>query len=84
MVPPIVAAPGRVSLSHGVLTSVFPRRARRRISSDSGSLPGRMRFPCHLRCRTRPYSPGEQTLTEQVLRSLHAGDLMLADRGFFS
>jgi len=30
------------------------------------------------------YSTGEQTLAEQVLRSLHATDLMLADRGFFS
>ena len=30
------------------------------------------------------YATGEQTLAEQVLRSLHATDLMLADRGFFS
>jgi hypothetical protein len=31
-----------------------------------------------------PYSTGEQTLAEQILRSLRPGMLMLADRGFFS
>ena len=31
-----------------------------------------------------PYGTGEQTLAEQILRSLHPGMLMLADRGFFS
>lgn len=30
------------------------------------------------------YSTGEQTLAEQILRSLHPGQLLLADRGFFS
>jgi hypothetical protein len=30
------------------------------------------------------YSVGEQTLAEEVLRSLHPGMLLLADRGFFS
>jgi len=31
-----------------------------------------------------PYSTGEQTLAEEILRSLQPGMLMLADRGFFS
>lgn len=31
-----------------------------------------------------PYRTGEQTLAEDILRSLHPGMLLLADRGFFS
>jgi len=31
-----------------------------------------------------PYSTGEQTLAEEILRSLRANMLLLADRGFFS
>jgi hypothetical protein len=31
-----------------------------------------------------PYSTGEQDFAEEILRSLHPGMLMLADRGFFS